>query len=104
MVILWTFLLSAKRDKLAAKRFLKKVLKARQNKEPRVINLERNPAYSPAIKELKQEGLLSTDCELRQTKYLNNIIELWPRFPKKLAKYQSYFQYFHTAWRTQSRI
>ncbi|MEM8672892.1 MAG: DDE-type integrase/transposase/recombinase, partial [Cyanobacteria bacterium P01_G01_bin.67] len=36
----------------------------------------------------------------RQNKYLNNIIEQDHRFPKKLAKYKSYFQYFHTAWRT----
>ncbi len=28
------------------------------------------------------------------------IIEQDHRFPKKLAKYKSYFQYFHTAWRT----
>jgi transposase-like protein len=43
---------------------------------------------------------LSTDCKLRQKKYLNNIIEQDHRFPKKLAKYKLYFQYFHTAWRT----
>ncbi|NJK57923.1 MAG: DDE-type integrase/transposase/recombinase [Pleurocapsa sp. SU_5_0] len=37
---------------------------------------------------------------MRQNKYLNNIIEQDHRFPKKLAKYKSYFQYFYTAWRT----
>ncbi len=94
------FLLSAKRDKLAANRFLKKVLKARHNKQPRVINVDKNPAYPPAIEELKEEEILSNECELRQEKYLNNIIEQDHRFPKKLAKYKSYFQYFHTAWRT----
>jgi transposase-like protein len=36
----------------------------------------------------------------RSVKYLNNIVEQDHRFPKKLAKYKSYFQYFHTAWRT----
>ncbi len=94
------FLLSAKRDKKAANRFLKKVLKARHNKQPRVINVDKNPAYPPAIEELKEEEILSNECELRQEKYLNNIIEQDHRFPKKLAKYKSYFQYFHTAWRT----
>ena len=94
------FMLSAKRDHKAAKRFLKKVLKARHNKQPRVINVDKNAAYPIAFKELKQEGLLSHECELRQKKYLNNIIEQDHRFPKKLAKYKSYFQYFHTAWRT----
>ena len=34
------FMLSAKRDQKAAKRFLKKVLKARQNQKPRVINVD----------------------------------------------------------------
>ena len=94
------FMLSAKRDALAAKRFLKKVLKARHNKQPRVINVDKNPAYPPAIEELKQEGVLTKECELRQEKYLNNIIEEDHRFPKKLAKYKSYFQDFHPAWRT----
>ena len=94
------FMLSAKRDHKAAKRFLKKVLKARHNKQPRVINVDKNAAYPIAVEELKQEGLLSHECELRQKKYLNNIIEQDHRFTKKLAKYKSYFQYFHTAWRT----
>jgi transposase, IS6 family len=53
------FMFSTRRDSQAAKRFFKKVLKARHNKEPRVINVDRNPAYPIAIKELKQEGLLS---------------------------------------------
>ncbi len=94
------FMFSAKRDSQAAKRFLTKVIKAKHNKQPRVINVDQNPAYPPAIEDLKKSGLLSTDCELRQNKYLNNIIEQDHRFPKKLAKYKSYFQFFHTAWRT----
>ena len=94
------FMLSAKRNHQAAKRFLKKVLKARYNKQPRVINADINAAYPIAVEELKEEGLLSNDCELRQNKYLNNIIEKDHIFPKKLAKYKSYFQFFHTAWRT----
>ena len=94
------FMLSAKRDSLAAKIFLKKVLKTRHNKQPRVINVDKNAAYPIAFEELKQSGLLSQECKLRQKKYLNNIIEQDHRFPKKLAKYKSYFQYVYTAWRT----
>jgi transposase-like protein len=90
---------SGKRDKKAAKRFLIKVLKARHNQEPRVINVDKSPTYPLAIEELQDEEILSKECELRQVKYLNNIIEQDHRFPKKLAKYKSYFQYFHTAWR-----
>lgn len=94
------FMFSAKRNKKAAARFFKKALKAKYNREPRVINVDKNPAYPAAIEELKKEGIFSHECELRQKKYLNNIIEQDHRFPKKLAKYKSYFQYFHTAWRT----
>lgn len=94
------FMLSSKRDSLAAKRFLNKVIKARHSKNPRVINVDKNAAYPIAVEELKQEGLLPNACELRQKKYLNNIIEQDHRFPKKLSKYKSYFQFFHTGWRT----
>ena len=97
------FMFSAKRDKKAAKRFFKKALKARHNRQPRVINVDKNPDYPAAIEELKEEGILSNECELRPKKYLNNIIEQDHRFPKKLAKYKSYFQYFHTVWRTLRR-
>ena len=83
---------SAKRDKIAAKKFFIKILKAKHSKHPRVVNVDRNSAYPLAIEELKKSGLLSSDCELRQNKYLNNIIEQDHRFPKKLAKYKSYFQ------------
>ena len=93
-------MLSSKRNKKAATRFLKKALKARFNQEPRVINVDKNPAYTAAFEELQKEGILSSECKLRQVKYLNNIVEQDHRFPKKLAKYKSYFQYFHTAWRT----
>lgn len=94
------FMLSAKRDKKAAKKFLIKVFKGRQDKQARVINVDKSPTYPTAFEELKSEDILDQKCELSQVKYLNNIVELWPRFPKRLAKYKSYFQYFHTAWRT----
>jgi IS6 family transposase len=94
------FMLSANRDRKAAYRFLAKVLKGKHQEQPRVINVDKNPAYPPAIEELKKSRILSNECELRQQKYLNNIIEQDHRFTKKLAKYKLYFQFFHTAWRT----
>ena len=48
------FMLSAKRDKKAAARFSKKALKARYNQEPRVINVDKNPAYPAAVEELQK--------------------------------------------------
>ena len=52
------FMLSARRNKKAAKRFFLKVLKARHNKQPRVINVDKNAAYPPAIEELKEDKFL----------------------------------------------
>jgi len=74
------FLLRAKRDKAAAKRFLKKLLKASHSEKPRVINVDGNASYPPATDELKKEGILSKSSKLRQVKYLNNIIEQDHRF------------------------
>lgn len=66
------FLLTAKRDALAAKRFFRKTLQATHTQEPRVINVEKNAAYPKAIDDLKTKKELSQKVELRQCKYLNN--------------------------------
>jgi len=42
---------------------------------PRVINVDKNAAYPKAIAELKATGVLPEQVELRQVKYLNNLIE-----------------------------
>ena len=70
------FVLTAKRDTAAAKRFLCKVLIAFHTTEPRVINLDKNAAYPKAIDALKAKKELLLKVELRQNKYLNNRIEL----------------------------
>ena len=64
------FLLTAKRDKASAKRFFRKALTSVGNVRPRVINVDKNPAYSAAFKELKAEGMLSRRkvSELRAVK------------------------------------
>ena len=59
----------------AAARFFKKVLKTKHTKIPRVINVDKNLAYPPALKKLKESELLPKETELRQIKYLNNLIE-----------------------------
>jgi len=43
---------------------------------PRVINVDKNPAYPKAIDELKMDEQLPDETELRQNKYLNNRVEL----------------------------
>jgi len=94
------FMLSAKRDNLAAKRFFKKVLKAKHNQQPRAINVDKNAAYPPAIKQLKKQKILCKNSELRQVKYLNNLIEQDHRFIKRLVKPGLGFKSFHTASKT----
>src|SRR4029079_17274155 len=53
------FMLSAKRDARAAKRFFRKMLKAAKHQSPRGINVDWNKAYPLAVEELKEEGVLS---------------------------------------------
>ncbi len=69
------FLLSVTRDAQAAKRFFTKALGASHTMAPRVITVDKNAAYPKAVKELKIVGDLAASCELRQSKYLNNLIE-----------------------------
>ena len=69
------FLLTAKRDAAAAKRFFRKALSSPGNPVPRVINVDKNPAFPPAVDALKAEGILPRRVLLRQCKYLNNVVE-----------------------------
>ncbi len=94
------FMLSARRNKDAAKRFFKKALKGKQNKQPRVINVDKDKAYPPATEKLKKEKILDNDSELRQVKYLNNRIEQDHRGVKKITKASLGYKSFYTAWRT----
>jgi len=94
------FLLRSKRNMKSAKLFLKKMMRASHGSEPRVLSVDGNPAYPPAVKALKEENLLDKDCILRQNKYLNNIIEQDHRFIKKLVRSGMGFRTFHSAWRT----
>ncbi|GHO81949.1 transposase [Ktedonobacter sp. SOSP1-85] len=119
------FLLSPTRDAEAAKRFFRKALQSlarsasqacsRREGEttsslltvpptlqlaPRVINVDKNAAYPKAIADLKAAGMLSESVELRQVKYLNNLIEQDHRFIKRLTKPGMGFFSFATAERT----
>lgn len=94
------FLLSAKRDTQAAKRFFRKALHTVHTQEPRVINVDKNVAYPKAIDELKEKEELLELVELRQNKYLNNRIEQDHRFIKRLTKPGMGFHPFNTARRT----
>jgi len=98
------FLLTARRDTAAAKRFFHKALSSPGNPVPRVINVDKNPAFPPAVEALKAEGILPRRVRLRQCKYLNNIIEQDHRTVKKRTWLAKGYASFPTAWRTLQGI
>ena len=98
------FLLRAKRDAKAATRFFKKALKSKHTQMPRVINIDKNPALSCSLEQLKREGVLPEELEIRPVKYLNNIVEQDHRFIKKITKPCLGFQSIRTASKTISGI
>jgi transposase, IS6 family len=77
------FMLSPKRDAIAAKHFLQLALSHAQPIRPRVINVDGHPAYPQAIAELKARGELGGNCRCRPVPYLNNVLEQDHRFVKK---------------------
>jgi transposase, IS6 family len=94
------FLLSARRDAAAAKRFLQNALRAFGHPRPRVINVDGNPAYPKAIAELKRTGELGRRCRCRPVRYLNNVVEQDHRAIKRRVRAMQGFRAFHSAWRT----
>jgi transposase-like protein len=94
------FLLSAKRDTAAAKRFFRKALAQPHTVNPRTITVDKNPANPKAVTEMKQNAELWRRSRLRQVKYLNNIVEQDHRRIKRLIRPGLGFGGFWTARRT----
>ena len=94
------FLLSAKRDAAAAKRFFRKALTQPHTVNPRTITVDKNPAYPKAVAEMKNDGEMWRRSRLRQIKYLNNIVEQDHRRIKRLTRPGLGFGVFRTARRT----
>ncbi|QWU46028.1 MULTISPECIES: IS6 family transposase [Bacillus] len=91
------FFLNKTRDQKAAKRFFKKALRSFHVSKPRVITVDKNPAYPIAIEQLKKEKSIPDGMQLRQQKYLNNIVEQDHRFIKKRIRSMLGFKCFDTA-------
>jgi IS6 family transposase len=94
------FLLAAKRDTAAAKRFFRQALARPHTVNPRTITVDKNPAYPKAVTEMKEVGELRRCSRLRQVKYLNNIVEQDHRRIKRLTRPGLGFGGFWTARRT----
>ncbi|CAI8818601.1 hypothetical protein EMIT019CA3_230021 [Bacillus pseudomycoides] len=65
--------------------------------KPRVITVDKNPAYPVAIQALKEEKHMPEGIKIRQVRYLNNIVEQDPRFIKKRVRSMLGFKSFKTA-------
>jgi transposase-like protein len=94
------FMLSAKRDVSAAKRFFKKMMRADHRRLPFSISVDKNAAYPEAFSASQEEQIVPQDCRLRRVKYLNNVIEQDHRFIKKKVRASQCFKTFHAAERT----
>ena len=98
------FMLSSKRDRKVTKRFFKKALSSNQNQIPKVITVDKNPAYPSAIDKLKNDKILPKNVGIRQIKYLNNIIEQDHRSIKRIVNPMIGFQSFRSANKTLKGI
>jgi transposase-like protein len=94
------FLLSAKRDTGAARRFFRKALRQLHTVNPRSITVDKNAAYPCATKRMKKAGELWRFSKLRQAKHVSNIVEQDHRRIERLARPGSGFASFSTARRT----
>ena len=70
----------------------------------RVLNVDKNPAYAAAVRELKTEGTLPRRVRLRQCRYLNNVVEQDHRVVKKRVWLAKGYGSFQSAWRTLQGI
>src|ERR1700730_2475940 len=89
------FLLSKRRDVMAAKRFFSQA--TRQHGTPRVITLDGYAASHRAIAKLKAAGTLPRRVRVRSCKYLNNVVEQDHRRIKQRIRPMIGFKRFDTA-------
>ncbi len=87
------FLLTAKRDKAAAKRFFDKAMQA--NGVPEKVTMDKSGANKAAIDEINANKEIP--MVVRQVKYLNNIVEQDHRAVKRMTKPMLGFKSFQSA-------
>ncbi len=87
------FLLTAKRDQAAARRFLERAINLHD--VPHKITIDKSGANTAAIERVKAAACV--DIELRQNKYLNNIVEQDHRAIKRITGPMLGFKSFWSA-------
>ncbi len=94
------FLLTAKRDMKAARRFLDKAIGS--SGKPGPINIDKSGANTAAIKQYNRDE--NKRVKIRQCKYLNNIVEQDHRFIKRRTRPMLGFKSFWSARETLASI
>ena len=90
------FRLSGKRDVGATKAFFRKAMKT-QGSAPRTITLDGYAASHRAVREMKTDGQLPPDTQVRSSKYLNNLVEQDHRGIKSRTRPMLGFKNFNSA-------
>lgn len=96
------FLLRKHRDAGAAKAFFRKAFK--NNGYPEKVTIDKSGSNISALNAANQDLPAGQKIEVRQIKYLNNIIEQDHRFIKKRTKPMLGFKSFHSATKTITGI
>jgi transposase-like protein len=94
------FMLSAKRDVSAAKRFFRELMRADHRRLPFTIGTDKHASYPEVFAASVKEKVLPIDCKLRRVKYLNNVTEQDHRAIRRRWRAMQCFRSFHTAERT----
>jgi len=94
------FLLTARRDKKAARRFFNKAIGS--NGKPSLINIDKSGANAAAIKQYNCDE--NKRVKIRQCKYLNKIVEQDHRFIKRRTRPMLGFKSFRSAQATLAGI
>jgi transposase-like protein len=89
------FLLRAKRDAVAVKAFLTKAFK--QNGTPEKVTVDKSGSNKSALDSCNRDLTEGNEIEIRQVKYLNNIVGQDHRFIKKRTHPTLGFKNFHSA-------
>ena len=87
------FLLTAKRDLAAARRFLEHAINLHD--VPEKVTIDKSGANTAAVESAKADACI--DILMRQTKYLNNIIEQDHRAIKRITRPMMGFKSFWSA-------
>ena len=96
------FLLTKRRQKMSAQKFFNKAIG--NNGNPRVVNIDKSGSNKSALWAVNKRSLRFKKINIRQCKYLNNIVEQDHRNIKRRISIDTGFKEFESAQRTLAGI